>query len=73
MKSARDRQCLGIANLDAGSFRDRILRFEESYVEDWQSWIRNLQSQQDVAGSFGRVVAGLPTQSDAAYETGCKA
>ena len=43
-------------DLDVGRFRDRILRFDESYVEDWQSWVSALQSQRDVAGNLGRVL-----------------
>ena len=46
----------GIANLDVGRFRDRILRFDESYVGDWQSWVDALQSKRDVAGNLGRVL-----------------
>ncbi len=46
----------GIANLDVGGFRDRILRFDESYIRDWRSWVYVLQNQRDVASNFGRVL-----------------
>lgn len=47
---------LGIANLNVALFRDRIRRFDESYVRDWQSWVHALQDQRNVAGNFGRVL-----------------
>jgi len=53
----RDEQAVpGIANLDVGRFRDRILRFDESYAGDWQSWVDTLQSKNDVARNLGRVL-----------------
>jgi len=46
----------GIANLDVVRFQDRILRFDQSYVGDWQAWVNVLQSQRDVASNLGRVL-----------------
>jgi hypothetical protein len=46
----------GIANLDVGRFRDRILRFDESYIRDWSSWVYALHIQRDIASNFGRVL-----------------
>jgi hypothetical protein len=46
----------GIANLDVAAVRERILRFDESYVRDWESWVHRLHRQQDVAACFGSVL-----------------
>ncbi len=44
------------ANLDVAAFRERILRFDTSYIRDWESWIYRLQLQQEVAVCFGSVL-----------------
>lgn len=46
----------GIANLDADGFCNRVLRFDASYIADWQSWMDTLQGERDVAIHFGRVL-----------------
>jgi hypothetical protein len=46
----------GIANLEVAGFRDRILRFKTSYVEDWRLWTSVLHDEANVAPELGRVL-----------------
>ena len=46
----------GIARLDVGRFRDRIVGFKKSYISAWQLWVSVLKSQRNVASCFGLVL-----------------
>jgi len=48
----------GISNLTVNQLRQRILTFDRSYVDDWNTWLRIQRNYplNDVAVEFGRVL-----------------
>jgi hypothetical protein len=46
----------GIAFLTIEQFRDRIRRFDSSYIRDWDEWSRAFIQKRNVASELGRVL-----------------
>lgn len=46
----------GIAHLTVKQFQYKINRFDQTYVQDWNTWFQALKVQQNVASEFGRTL-----------------
>jgi hypothetical protein len=46
----------GIAGLTVEQFQDKIRRFDQAYVQDWNAWCQTLRAQQNVASKFGKIL-----------------
>jgi hypothetical protein len=46
----------GIALLTIEQFRDKIQRFDSSYVRDWNDWSRTYTQKENVAAELGRML-----------------